>query len=118
MDREILPRKFDIFWSTLPDVGGSVQIGTRPVVIVQNNVGNGNSTTVIIVPLTSKNKRDLPTHVELPPSVTSFALSSTALCEQIQTIPIDRLKYKMGEIREYEYKQKINDALRVSLALN
>jgi len=100
------------------DPAGPFRWQSAPVVIVQNNVGNGNSTTVIIVPLTSKNKRDLPTHVELPPSVTSFVLSSTALCEQIQTIPIDRLKYKMGEIKDYEYKQKINDALRVSLALS
>lgn len=109
-------KRMEIYMAKLVSQGGSVQCGERPVLIVQNNIGNANSPTVIVVPLTSKEKKDMPTHVEIPIK-NGLTVESVALCEQIITLPIDRLERKMGMVRDKKLSKKINDALMVSLDL-
>lgn len=90
------------------------QNGVRPCVIVQNDTGNRFSPTTIVVPLTSKNKNKLPTHVRLP-----LSKSSIALCEQIKTVNKRRVidEHPCGFLTK-EQEEKINTALAVSLGLN
>ena len=91
---------------------GSEQHGKRPVVIVQNNMGNLCSTTTIVVPITSKEKHSLPTHVLLCTDI--FRKPSTALAEQIMTVSIDRLTRFIGAL-SFSDMMKIDKALRISL---
>ncbi len=109
-------KRMEIYMAKLISQGGSVQCGERPVLIVQNNIGNANSPTVIVVPLTSKAKKDMPTHVEIPIK-NGLTVESVALCEQIITLPTNRLEKKMGMIRDKGLTKKINEALKVSLGL-
>lgn len=106
----------DIYMADLSPVYGSEQGGVRPVLIVQNNVGNKFSPTVIVVAITSKlHKAKIPTHVELK-STCGLPLNSIALCEQLRTIDKARLKDKVGSLSDFEMKI-INNAITISLAL-
>lgn len=101
---------------TTSESGSSVQSGRRPVVIIQNDVGNAYSPTTIVVPLTSKNKRrDLPTHVKVKANKeTGLRCDSIALLEQVQSIDKDRLKTRVGMIRNVN---ELNHALKISVGL-
>ena len=110
------PRRLDIHIAFLPRIGGSIQYGIRPVVIVQNNKGNLNSSTVIIAPITKQHKHELPTHVRIQQD-TGVDCPSIVLCEQIQTIDKSMLRRKIGSINKQSDIRKINRALRVSLEL-
>jgi mRNA interferase MazF len=110
-------KRGDIYFADLSPVVGSEQGGMRPVLIVQNNVGNRYSPTVIAAAITSQiNKARLPTHIEL--SAQSFGLTkdSVILLEQIRTIDKKRLKEKMGRLDESVMHQ-VDEALAVSFGL-
>ena len=101
------------------DVGGSVQNGLRPALIIQNSAGNEHSTTVIVSPITTIIKKEkLPTHVYLG---TKYGLpeESMVMLEQIFTVDKNyHIRDYVGLIEDKETLSRINDALRISLALN
>ena len=106
-----------MFYADLRPVVGSEQGGIRPVLIIQNDVGNRHSPTVICAAITSKmNKAKLPTHVELDTRRCDMIKDSVILLEQLRTIDKQRLKEKICHIDE-ELLQRVNYALRVSLEL-
>ena len=110
-------KRGDIFYAQLPDAGGSVQGGCRPVVVVQNNVGNRYSPTIIAAPITSKKtKRPLPTHVSLAADGSGLPQDSTVLAEQVTTLDKHHLREKVGNVSGGSMNQ-INNALLVSFGL-
>lgn len=111
------PRRLDIFLADLPKQGGSIQYGYRPVIIVQNDKGNESSPTVIIIPLTGKVKYGQPTHTIIG-THTGIERVSTALCEQIQTISMDRLARKIGEINREEDVRALHRAINAALGMD
>lgn len=111
-------KRGDIYYADLSPVIGSEQGGVRPVLIVQNDVGNKYSPTVIAAAITSqREKTKLPTHIELGGSDCGLSKDSVVLLEQIRTIDKKRLKEKMGNINENQMSL-INQALSVSFGLN
>ena len=89
-------RRGDIFYADLRPVVGSEQGGIRPVLIIQNDVGNKHSPTVICAAITSKmNKAKLPTHIEIDASTYDIVRDSVILLEQLRTIDKQRLKDKV-----------------------
>ncbi len=111
-------RRGDIFYADLSPVVGSEQGGVRPVLIVQNDVGNRFSPTVIAAAITSqKDKARLPTHIQLNSAGSGLAKDSIVLLEQIRTIDKRRLKERMGRLDE-ESMSKVDAALQVSFGLN
>ena len=110
-------RREDIYYADLSPVVGSEQGGMRPVLIVQNDVGNKYSPTVIAAAITSKtSKSKLPTHIEVYADKYGLAKDSVILLEQIRTIDKTRLKEKMGHLDDYVMNQ-VNDAITVSFGL-
>ena len=111
-------RRGDIYYADLRQVVGSEQGGIRPVLIIQNDIGNKHSPTVICAAITSKmNKAKLPTHVELDTKRCDMIKDSVILWEQLRTIDKQRLKEKICHIDE-ELQNKVNHALMVSLELD
>nr|WP_272947400.1 type II toxin-antitoxin system PemK/MazF family toxin [Tepidanaerobacter syntrophicus] len=111
-------RRGEIFYADLNPVVGSEQGGIRPVLIVQNDVGNKYSPTVIIAAITSQiDKAKLPTHVELPSKDYGLEKDSVILLEQLRTIDKRRLKQKIT-ILDQEIMKKVDKALKVSLGLD
>lgn len=109
-------RRGDIYYADLSPVVGSEQGGVRPVLIVQNDVGNKYSPTVIAAAITSQTgKTRLPTHIEVLASA-GLAKDSVILLEQIRTIDKRRLKEKMGHLDECVMAQ-VNEAISVSFGL-
>jgi len=110
-------KRGDIFYADLSPVVGSEQGGIRPVIIVQNDVGNKYSPTVIVAAITSQiNKAKLPTHVEISSEEYGLNKDSVVLLEQIRTLDKKRLKEKIGHMTEADMK-KVQDALVVSIGL-
>ena len=114
MNGDIMIKRGEVYYADLSPVVGSEQGGVRPVLIVQNNIGNKYSPTVIAAAITSQvNKTRLPTHIEL--SLTSgLPKDSVVLLEQIRTIDKSRLQDKIGELPEDTMK-RVNNALMISL---
>ncbi len=111
-------KRGDIYYADLRPVVGSEQGGVRPVLIIQNDVGNKHSPTVICAAITSQmNKAKLPTHVELNTRRCAMVKDSVILLEQLRTIDKQRLKEKICHIDD-ELQQRVNDALLISLALD
>lgn len=109
-------RRGDIFYADLSPVIGSEQGGIRPVVVVQNDISNKYSPTVVVVSITSQiNKAKLPTHVELSEDNYNIK-NSVVLVEQIRTLDKKRLKEKIGQINESDMK-KIDKALLIEISL-
>ncbi|MBE6714101.1 MAG: type II toxin-antitoxin system PemK/MazF family toxin, partial [Ruminococcaceae bacterium] len=107
-------KRGDIFYADLSPVVGSEQGGLRPVLIVQNDVGNRYSPTVIAAAITSKlGKSRLPTHIDVYGSEVGLQRDSVVLLEQIRTIDKRRLKEKMGHLDE-AVMMKVNEAISVS----
>ena len=105
----------EVYYADLSPVVGSEQGGLRPVLIIQNDIGNKHSPTTIIAPITSRfTKKPLPTHVPL--SNCGLAKDSIALCEQLRTIDKRRLKEKLGSMDEKD-KVALNRAIEISLGL-
>lgn len=111
-------RRGDIYYADLSPVVGSEQGGIRPVLIVQNNVGNRHSPTVIAAAITSQiGKARLPTHIELSARTYGLSRDSVVLLEQVRTIDKKRLKERMGRLDE-SLMVKVDTALAVSFGLN
>ncbi|KAB1439855.1 type II toxin-antitoxin system PemK/MazF family toxin [Candidatus Galacturonibacter soehngenii] len=111
-------KRGDIFYADLRPVIGSEQGGIRPVLIIQNDVGNKHSPTVICAAITSKmNKAKLPTHVEIDSKKYAIVKDSVILLEQLRTIDKKRLKDKVCHL-DNEILEKVDKALLVSLELN
>lgn len=109
--------KGDIYYADLSPTRGSEQGGIRPVVIIQNDVGNKYSPTVIVSAITSQmNKSKLPTHVPISSEIYGLCRDSIVLLEQVRTIDKVRLKEKIGVLSQADLK-KVNKALLVSLKL-
>lgn len=111
-------KRGDMFYADLSPVVGSEQGGIRPVLIIQNDMGNKYSPTVIAAAITSQvNKNKLPTHIEIDSDEFGLKSDSVILAEQIRTIDKSRLKEKIGHINDEEIMDKINNALGVSFGL-
>ena len=112
----MIVKRGELYYADLSPVVGSEQGGIRPVLVVQNDVGNKYSPTIIAAAVTSKiNKAKLPTHIELP-SAYGLAKDSVILLEQIRTLDKRRLKEKMGHLDE-SVMQRVNGAIAVSFGL-
>ncbi|MDE1525844.1 type II toxin-antitoxin system PemK/MazF family toxin [Ligilactobacillus salivarius] len=110
-------KRGDIFFADLSPVVGSEQGGVRPVLIIQNNIGNKFSPTVIIVAITSKiSKPKMPTHIGLVAKEVGLEKDSVVLLEQLRTIDKQRLKDKVTHIDE-KLMQRVNNALKISVGL-
>ena len=111
-------KRGDIFYADLSPVVGSEQGGVRPVLIVQNDVGNKYSPTVIAAAITSQiNKAKLPTHIEIDALEYGLTKDSVVLLEQVRTIDKKRLKEKIGHIDE-PLMGKVNEAITISFGIN
>ncbi|MBD8943020.1 MAG: type II toxin-antitoxin system PemK/MazF family toxin [Clostridiales bacterium] len=114
----LIVRRGDVYYADLRPVIGSEQGGIRPVLIIQNDMGNKHSPTVICAAITSKmNKAKLPTHVELDSRRYNMVKDSVILLEQLRTIDKKRLKDKVCHLDE-EILNQVDRALLVSLELN
>jgi len=110
-------RRGDIYYADLSPVVGSEQGGMRPVLIVQNNVGNKHSPTVIAAAITSQiGKARLPTHIELSARTYGLSRDSVVLLEQVRTIDKRRLRERMGRLDD-DLMDQVNTALSVSFGL-
>ena len=109
-------RRGDIYYADLSPVVGSEQGGVRPVLIIQNEVGNRHSSTVIVAAITSKMKPKLPTHVELLARSNELTRDSVILLEQLRTIDKASLKEKVCHINE-DILKRVDSALKISLEL-
>lgn len=110
-------RRGDIFYADLSPVIGSEQGGVRPVLVVQNDVGNKYSPTIIIAAITSQiNKAKLPTHVEITGQEYGLPKDSVVLLEQVRTIDKKRLREKIGRFDD-EMMRYVDDALKISVGL-
>ncbi len=111
-------RRGDVYYADLRPVIGSEQGGIRPVLIVQNDVGNRHSPTVICAAITSKmNKAKLPTHIELDSHRYEMVRDSVVLLEQLRTIDKKWLKDKVCHL-DQDVMEKVNRGLLISLALD
>ncbi len=110
-------RRGDIFYADLSPVVGSEQGGLRPVLIVQNDVGNKYSPTVIAAAITSKmSKTHLPTHIDIYAEKVGLQKDSVILLEQIRTIDKKRLKEKMGHLDD-TLMSEVDNAISISFGL-
>ncbi len=113
MDEQI--KRGEIYYADLSPVVGSEQGGVRPVLIIQNDVGNKYSPTVIVSAITSQlGKAKLPTHIELPAEMYNLPKNSVALLEQIRTLDKRRLQEKITTLSP-EKMREVNKALLISL---
>jgi mRNA interferase MazF len=111
-------KRGDIYYADLSPVVRSEQGGIRPVLIVQNDVGNKFSPTVIAAAITSQRfKNSLPTHIQVDAHGRGLAKNSIVLLEQVRTIDKKRLKEKMGNLNETDMN-RVNQALSVSLGID
>lgn len=113
----MIVKRGDIYYADLSPVIGSEQGGLRPVLIIQNDIGNKYSPTVIVAAITSQiNKAKLPTHVEISASEYGLTKDSVILLEQIRTVDKRRLKDKIGHSDD-KMMSKVNEALLISFGL-
>ena len=110
-------KRGDIYYADLSPVVGSEQGGMRPVLIIQNDVGNRYSPTVIAAAITSKmGKAKMPTHIDIFAEKAGLSKDSVILLEQVRTLDKQRLGEKMGHLDE-EMMSAVNNAIAVSLGL-
>ena len=110
-------KRGDIYYADLSPVVGSEQGGLRPVLIIQNDIGNRYSPTVIAAAITSKmSKTRLPTHIDIYAERAGLAKDSVVLLEQVRTLDKKRLKERMGELGTSDM-HKVDNALSVSFGL-
>lgn len=118
MKKSIYPivNRGEIYYANLSPSQGSEQGGLRPVLVIQNDVGNRHSPTTIIAPLTSRlAKRPLPVHVVLD-ATCGLSCESVVLCEQIRVVDKSRLSTRLGEI-DSSTMERVDTALKISLGL-
>ena len=110
-------KRGDIYFANLNPVTGSEQGGVRPVLVIQNDIGNNYSPTTIVAAITSKlTKAKLPTHVEIPALRSKLDRDSVVLLEQIRTVDKKRLQEKIAHL-DKETAERVNEALQISLGL-
>ncbi|MBS4219440.1 MULTISPECIES: type II toxin-antitoxin system endoribonuclease NdoA [Bacillaceae] len=110
-------KRGDVYFADLSPVVGSEQGGVRPVLVIQNDIGNRFSPTVIVAAITAQiQKAKLPTHVEINAKKYGFERDSVLLLEQIRTIDKQRLTDKITHLDE-EMMEKVDEALQISLGL-
>ncbi len=113
----MIVKRGDIFYADLSPVIGSEQGGVRPVLVIQNDIGNKYSPTIIISAITSQiNKAKLPTHIEISAPDYGLPKDSVVLLEQIRTIDKKRLREKIGKFSD-EMMENVNQCLKISLGL-
>ena len=111
-------KRGDIYYADLSPVIGSEQGGVRPVLIIQNDVGNRYSPTVIAAAITSKmGKTKLPTHIDVFADKVGLAKDSIILLEQVRTLDKKRLKERMGHLDD-DLMQEVNNAISISFGLS
>ena len=111
-------RRGDVFWVDLNPVKGSEQAGRRPVVIIQNDVGNEVAPTIIVAPLTTKSfTKHYPINVHIPQGIAGLKEHSTILLSQIRTIDKTRLDRKIGHLPP-TYLKQVDQAICISLGLS
>jgi mRNA interferase MazF len=114
----MIVKRGEIYYADLSPVVGSEQGGVRPILIIQNDVGNKYSPTVIVAAITSQiNKARLPTHVAITAQDFGLPKDSVVLLEQIRTIDKKRLREKVGKFDD-EMMKKIDEALKISVGLD
>lgn len=110
-------KRGDVYYADLRPVIGSEQGGIRPVLIIQNDIGNKHSPTIIVAAITSKmNKAKLPTHIELSCEEYAMDKDSVILLEQLRTIDKKRMKDKVCHL-DSKIMDKVNEGLKISLEL-
>jgi len=110
-------KRGDIYYADLSPVVGSEQGGVRPVLVVQNDIGNKYSPTIIISAITSQiDKAKLPTHVEISAADYGLPKDSVILLEQVRTVDKRRLKEKIG-VLSAEIMKKVDEAIQISFGL-
>ena len=113
----MLIKRGEIYWAYLDPVKGSEQAGRRPVVIIQNDLGNAIASTTIIAPVTKKIwETEYPFNVFLPKTLSGLKEDSTILLGQIRAVDKSRLEKKAGIVPE-EWMEKVNQAIKASLDL-
>ena len=116
-NQQNIVRRGEIYYADLSPVVGSEQGGMRPVLIVQNDVGNRYSPTVIAAAITSQqNKARLPTHIEIEARTYGLSKNSVVLLEQVRTLDKRRLRERMGCLDE-KVMQRVDGAIAISLGL-
>jgi len=116
-NQQNIVRRGEIYYADLSPVVGSEQGGMRPVLIVQNDVGNRYSPTVIAAAITSQqNKARLPTHIEIEARTYGLSKNSVVLLEQVRTLDKRRLRERMGCLDE-KAMQRVDGAIAISLGL-
>lgn len=116
-ERDPMISRGDLFSACLDPVVGSEQGGVRPVLVIQNDVGNRYSPTVIVLAVTGQvNKARLPTHVPVSCEGTGLQKDSVILAEQIRTLDKRRLRDRIGTLRP-EVMERVGEAVRISLGI-
>lgn len=110
-------RRGQVYYVDFGKATGSEQAGIRPCVIIQNDIGNEHSPTVIVAPITGQAKKPLPTHVETTTEDKKLFVGSIILAEQIQTIDKDKVDNFICNLSK-DTIEKVDEAIRISLALN
>lgn len=109
-------KRGDVFYADLDPIIGSEQGGIRPVLVVQNNIGNKYSPTVVVLPISSAKKTNIPTHIRI--CVTKkLPKNSIILAEQIRTIDRNRLRNYVGSLG-LEIMERINEAMKISIGVD
>ncbi len=109
-------KRGDVFYADLDPIIGSEQGGIRPVLAVQNNVGNKYSPTVVVLPISSAKKKNMPTHIRICGTKT-LQKNSVILAEQIRTIDRNRLRNYVGSVG-FEIMDKVDKAVKISIGVN
>jgi mRNA interferase MazF len=113
----LIVKRGDVYFADLSPVVGSEQGGVRPVLVIQNDIGNRFSPTVIVAAITAQiQKAKLPTHVEIDAKKYGFERDSVILLEQIRTIDKQRLTDKITHLDD-EMMELVDEALQISLGL-
>jgi len=111
-------KRGDVFYVNLDPTKGSEQAGARPVLVIQNDVGNEYAPTVIIAPLTTKAfSRRYPTNVNIPKGTAGLKENSTVLLSQIRTIDKSRLERRLGHLPS-DLMHQVDQAIKLSLGLS
>lgn len=109
-------RRGQVYIADLGSGQGSEQQGVRPVLIIQNDVGNHFGNTVLVVPITSQMKKDMPTHMRISQGTAGLTKDSTALIEQMRTVDKSRLRHCIGVFTS-EMMNIVNDKIMIQVGL-
>ncbi len=113
----MLIKRGDLFWVNLDPARGSEQAGRRPVLVIQNDIGNEAAPTTIVAPLTTKSfSKEYPTNVHLPKGTGGLKSNSAVLLSQIRTLDKTRLERKIGRLSD-THLAKVEQAIKISLGL-